>query len=442
MEQVCYGEGDRYRALDELDSLAEKGLVRVVSSGERYALLETVRAFAAEQLHASGEVAALRGAHADHFVEFARDVAAGIKGESQLESMRRARVEHSNTQAAIQWLAACARAGDAAAVEQGLLLCGNLNWPWHIAAQHLTGRAQLAVFLALAKDGAPTLGRALALCASSMICTATADWPRALADAAAAHDDALSIRDEAVAAEAALMQGYAALSLGQMDEAAASLDEARARAEAAGVGFLEALAMAIKGILLMVTGNLPAGKALVESAYRIHDAMNDFEGSGVALSVLAQMTLALGDRAEALSIYARALERLETIGDRPEVARVQCDMGWTALGAGEVQDATRAFGRALRTYEEVGSPRGTGVAMLGLAAVEAAQRRVERAVAIATAARALAARAGVVVEHPMDPGLAERIEALKASIPSGALEGIVANANTLSPVAVLALVAE
>ena len=168
--------------------------------------------------------------------------------------------------------------------------------------------------------------------------------------------------------------------------------------------------------------------------------MNDFEGSGVALSVLAQMTLAQGHRPEALAIYGRALERLESIGDRPEVARVQCDMGWTALAAGEVHEATRAFARALRTYEEVGSPRGTGVAMLGLAAVEAALGRADRAIAIATAAKALASRAGVVVEHPMDPGLAERIEALKASIPSGALDGIVANASTLSPAAVMALV--
>ena len=63
IEQVCYRDDERHRALDELDSLVEKGLVRVVGSGERYALLETIRAFAAEQLHASGEVAATRHAH-------------------------------------------------------------------------------------------------------------------------------------------------------------------------------------------------------------------------------------------------------------------------------------------------------------------------------------------------------------------------------------------
>jgi hypothetical protein len=36
-----------------------------VGSGERYALLETIRAFSAEQLHAGGEVDPVRHAHAE-----------------------------------------------------------------------------------------------------------------------------------------------------------------------------------------------------------------------------------------------------------------------------------------------------------------------------------------------------------------------------------------
>src|SRR5690606_8516870 len=71
LEQVCYPAGERHRALDELESLVEKGLVRVIGGGERYSLLETIRAFAAEQLHAGGEVEPVRDAHADHFLEFA-----------------------------------------------------------------------------------------------------------------------------------------------------------------------------------------------------------------------------------------------------------------------------------------------------------------------------------------------------------------------------------
>ena len=96
----------------------------------------------------------------------------------------------------------------------------------------------------------------------------------------------------------------------------------------------------------------------------------------------------------------------------------------------------------MQTYEAVGSPRGTGLALLGLAAVDASEGRTERAVSIAAAADALSARAGVVIAHPMDPGLAARIEALKATIPKATLEGLVSDASALSPAAVLAMTAE
>ena len=182
MEQVCYADDERHRALDELDSLVEKGLVRVVGSGERYALLETIRAFAAEQLHAGGEVDAARHAHADYFLAFSAEVAAGIFGTTQLEAMRRGRDENANTQAAIQWLTARAQAGDLAALEKALLLCGQLDWFWHIGAPapH-RARVWLDALLALAADRPPSRGRALAWLAAGMVSTTTGEWERCAA---------------------------------------------------------------------------------------------------------------------------------------------------------------------------------------------------------------------------------------------------------------------
>jgi hypothetical protein len=115
-------------------------------------------------------------------------------------------------------------------------------------------------------------------------------------------------------------------------------------------------------------------------------------------------------------------------------------MGWTALAAGDAAGAQRAFSRGVQANEEVGSAKGTGLALLGLAAVEAAEGRPERAVEFAGAAHALSERAGIVIAHPMDPGVTSRIEALKASIPKARLDGLVANAGGLSPAAVLAMV--
>jgi hypothetical protein len=79
---------------------------------------------------------------------------------------------------------------------------------------------------------------------------------------------------------------------------------------------------------------------------------------------------------------------------------------------------------------------------MGLAAVEAAAGRAERAVVVAAAARALSERAGIVVAHPLLPEIVERIEALKAEVPGDALDGLVAKAAALTPAAVLAMLGD
>jgi len=441
MEQVCYGEDERHRALDELDSLVEKGLVRVVGSGERYALLETIRAFAAEQLHAGGEVDAVQNAHADYFLEFAAQVAAGIFGAGQLAAVGRARADNANTLAAIQWLTSNARAGDKEALEKGLLLCGYLDWFWHIGGQHLSARSLLDALFPLAADDPPSHGRARAHLAAGMITTTTGEWERSLREWSAGYTDGLAIGHPAVTAEGIMGVGYCHLHGGRMEEARVALDEAIARSEGGVSDFILAVSMAMKGMLVFVTGDLDGGIDLVKQSKQISDRSQDYEAGGVALSLLAQMTFAKGDHAGALELYRNALANLETIGDRPEIARVHCEMGWTALAAADTRAALQAFRLAVRTNEEVGSPRGTGLALLGLAAVEAAEGRRERAVAIAAAAHALSERAGVVIEHPMDPSVVNRINALKAAIPKGTLDGIVESASALTPAEVLAMVA-
>src|SRR4029450_5075843 len=227
--------------------------------------------------------------------------------------------------------------------------------------------------------------------------------------------------------------GYCTLALGRMDQAAAALDEAIERSTAIGFDAMRGLSKALKGMLLFATGNLDAGMALAEEARQIHARMNDHELRGVATSFLAQMTFAKGDHARALALYHEALASLEAVGDHPEIARVYCELGWTALASDDPRAAQGAFVRAVHEYELVGSPRGTGLALLGLAAVEAAEGRSERAVAIAAAAPALSEPAGIVIAHPMDPGVVSRIDAHEASIPKGRLDGLVANASVLSP---------
>src|SRR5688500_6275857 len=199
VEQVCFADDERWQAVDQLESLVEKGLVRVIGGGERYALLETIRAFAAEQLHAGGEVDAVRDAHSMFFLEFARGVDAGIQGGGQVEAVHRARAENANTLAALQWLLARARAGASGAsgspdaVEHGLLLCGYLGWYWHIVGLHLVARDMVDALLALAAGRAPSRGRALALFTGGIVSANTGEMERAITGWAGMLDEARAI---------------------------------------------------------------------------------------------------------------------------------------------------------------------------------------------------------------------------------------------------------
>jgi predicted ATPase/tRNA A-37 threonylcarbamoyl transferase component Bud32 len=441
LEQVCFSDDERWGALDALASLVEKGLVRVVEEGGRYRMLETIRAFSAEQLHAGGEVSHARDAHAGYYLDFAREVDEGIRGTSQLAAVRRALEENANLQAALHWFIINAQQGNREALESGLLICGRCNWFWHMRGQHITARGHLDALLTLAVDGPPSLGRAVGLLASSMICSVTSEPDRGLKDAGAALSDGEALGDASVISEAHMYHGYTHLGCGRPEEARVSLVQAIEAAESGGHEFLRTLAQILHGLCLFVAGDVDSGIVEVEKGLKSQIPRGDHEGGGVGLSFLAQMTFWKGDLTEAIEIYRRAEMMLDTVGDTPEVARVQCETGWVCLAQPDIEAARNHFQRAVRTYDAVGSPRGTGQALLGLAATEAAAGNSSRAVAIEAAAQELSRQSGVVVEHPMAPGVTERIDDLRASISQDELDALLKSGSGMSPAEVLAMVA-
>jgi predicted ATPase len=439
MEQVCYDDEDRWRALDELESLVEKGLVRVIAGGARYSLLETIRAFAAEQLHTTGETDKLRDRHAQFIVDWMATLADDFRSARQVESMAEYRADNANELAAIHWLLARAREGSAEALENVMLLCGRLDWFWHVSGMHNTARGLYDEALALARDNPPSTGKGLAWLGAAMVSITTGEWDRSFDEWTAGYETGAQIGNDAIAAEGLMGIGYVHLNCGRLAEAREPIERS---IELSTDDSLRALSMSIRGMLLFQDGDLDGGTRVVDEALRIQQNNRDCEGGGISLSFLASMSFARGDLQRARELYVESERTFEEVGDRPEVARVQCEAGWTALADDDSTAAGAIFRRALLTYEEVGSPRGTGLAMLGLAAVEAAEGRAERAVVIGAAAQALEARAGVVCDHPMDPGVVERIESLKATIPQGAVDDIVAKAGALSPADVLVMLAE
>ena len=95
----------RWDVLDGLTSLVGKSLVAVEEGPgqtSRYRLLETMRAYARQQL-AAAELGRLLDRHAEYYAAFAERAGPELVGPSQLEWQPRIRAERDNLQAAVTW---------------------------------------------------------------------------------------------------------------------------------------------------------------------------------------------------------------------------------------------------------------------------------------------------------------------------------------------------
>jgi hypothetical protein len=159
---------DSGSVLDDLESLVDKGLVQTTGSGDRFQMLQTIRAYALEEQQAAGDGEETELKHAAHYVKVADEIRRGIEGSDQVGSIERGVLEDANVQAGLDFLLGRAREGASASAELGLELCGSLWLYWHIRSKHLSARNYVRDFLEVVPGGGPTIGRAGALRTSSL----------------------------------------------------------------------------------------------------------------------------------------------------------------------------------------------------------------------------------------------------------------------------------
>ena len=441
-EAVCDpdGEGD---VLEEMTSLLEKGLVSRDRTG-RFTMLRTILDFARERLDGSGEAARFQALHADHFRDFAERLEHGIEAvdRAQLQWMERGTREDGNLDAALAWFRAEAAKGNGEAVEAGLRTCGALTLYWHIRAQHVRMREAVDSFLEHRAEIGPTVGWAMAMNARALASMSVGDLDGGVEQGIAALDAAEALGFERGRAFHALILGTNHLIRGDFEEADRRLAMGAERSRELGWTWGEGLAQAFHGMLATAQGQTEEARVRLTCSVEMLAGIGDLEGRGVALSGLALLANIEGDPDEAIRLYEEARTAFATIGDRPEVARVLDEMAWCVLGAGSTERARSLFLSSLREHDSVGSPRGVGLALMGLAAVEVAEDRVERGLVVSAAADAFSEKEGVVVSYPWVFAARERLDEAIAALPSDLVDRLTARGRALSAQQAIAFVAE
>jgi predicted ATPase/class 3 adenylate cyclase len=118
--------------IELLDALVDSSLVR--GGDDRFAMLETIREYAAGQLERSGDREELRGRHARFFLALTDDVGPRLDGPDQALWLRMLDREGPNIRAALEWAVACDDG------ELALRLIDGIGRVWRIQGRLAEGR--------------------------------------------------------------------------------------------------------------------------------------------------------------------------------------------------------------------------------------------------------------------------------------------------------------
>ncbi|MEU7577766.1 AAA family ATPase [Streptomyces sp. NPDC041068] len=304
VEYICTGDG--LHTDDVLDVLGELLAQSVVNreegaSGVRYRMLDTVRAYGADWLEATGESARMRRRHRDWYMGLATWCELDWFSPRQPEVAALIDAELPNLRAALEF---CLTERDEAHL--GQYLAGTLWFYW-------VGCGRLA-------EGRHWLDRALELDGG--------------------HEDSRL--------KALWVLGYVAVLQGDTVAALAALHECRDGAERSGSAIAAAYAEHRIGCLALVTDDIPRAKTLLRSALDRYREIGELNSNVLMGQVELAMALAFGGELDDAVELCEDVRRVcEDHGERWALAYALYVLGFAAWTRGEARTARELLARSL-----------------------------------------------------------------------------------------------
>ncbi|ANZ40723.1 hypothetical protein BBK82_36755 [Lentzea guizhouensis] len=331
--------------VDTLTSLVDKSLVEVV--GDRYRMLDTIRAFCAS--HAPD----LRADHARWFLTRAQLAEPHLRGHDQIEWLARLTDDHDNLTAAVTW----ATTGDVGLALELVAALATYYWCRGLRTEAAT-RAE-AVLRACGETAPPGREQEYALCLLLAWPVATGDQTARIRQADALLDE---LRDPPRYPIMTLMWGMA---LGAPEDDSQVWH--RRNNLLGDDPWSRALALVGDGLVAWHGGDHDKARRMLADGARWFGQLGDRWGAALAHNQLGEIALSLGDTDDALRCFDRGRGLLAELGAAEDTAEAVISRAHARLVAGDRAGARADFELGLAQARRAGATNVQAGGHLGLA---------------------------------------------------------------------------
>lgn len=380
LDAVAAITADVLRDADPLDLIAElvdASLFTITESADgepRVGMLETIRAYALEQLKRSGEIDSVRELHARYYVHLAEETHPLLVGDTYLAARNRFEIEHDNLREALNWALTPEEPPNGAA-GLGLRLCNALQRYWWAGSYLAEKRRWEERAIERAGDvDSPGLADCLASAGMSMRITGDSD--------------------------AAYRYGAAGVSMWYR------------------LGDTSRLARALR--LLAVTqaerGQTVAAKVLFEEALTTARATNETTELRMLLGDFSRFLATTGDLDRAMTLNDQVLSLVRDLGDLSHTLTATHNAACNLRMAGRVPEAAQQMRTLIPQVLSLNEPDFLVVLAEDYAAVLAELGDHHRAVRLLGAADAMRERLRFPRESMQQTDIAQPLNKTKAAL--------------------------
>ncbi|MEO7912403.1 MAG: BTAD domain-containing putative transcriptional regulator [Roseiflexaceae bacterium] len=344
--------------LDRLQSLVANSLLRQTVGEDgmpRFSMLETIREYGIERLHASGKADAIRERHAMYYLRLAEEAAPELAGgPAQAIWFARVASELDNIRAVLGW--AMERCEAMVALRLGVAL----REFWMTRAYLREGREWLESALAL-DDHASGAGddalRGKALTTAGWLAANQRDY--AAAEVLFQHSLTLAYRTEEPQQIIAVLGdlGQAARMQGDFDRATALYKEALALSREIGDTRGVAWTLCNLGMIAHATRHDGEVAALLEDGVAVSQALGDWICKAWCLTFLARAAKDQGHYSQSAAIFAETLAIFRDVGHADGMAFTLEGRAGLAAAWGDIRSTARLFGAAEALREAINRPQ-------------------------------------------------------------------------------------